>query len=156
MKVKYYCGLYKTADFDEPDKCCQEGTINVDEDAWKKGLVSYPCPSCGLIMIQGRNHFQPIGRNLKLVDFMEPKEKTEYSVDDEKEVPVISSKCMAKVIGFLLKENEGMMVELDDSFLRGKYVVHKGDGQIHINEFNQDQEKIEFLDGGKLWLKQKR
>ncbi|MCK9154487.1 MAG: hypothetical protein M0P12_00085 [Paludibacteraceae bacterium] len=59
MKVKYFCGCYTDSFplFGEPDECFSEGEIEVDEEEWKDGSVTFRCPSCGHLLCQFEGHF---------------------------------------------------------------------------------------------------
>lgn len=74
---------------------------------------------------------------------------------DDLEGAITSCRCFAKVLGKILKEKEGMVVELpyqekypDD--LHGKYIVFREGGLIKIDKCSIDEEHFE--DGQWLWL----
>lgn len=63
--------------------------------------------------------------------------------DDDIEGLQTSGRCMARALGFLLEEKEGIIIELpfqedypDDPY--GFYSIHKEDGQIRVTKIEKD------------------
>lgn len=42
----------------EPDECCWEGTVEIDEEDWCDGVGSMTCPQCGSLLTQDMDHFE--------------------------------------------------------------------------------------------------
>lgn len=63
MRVRWYCGCYvgpakwQNTETYEPDECCAEGEIEVDEEDWKDEDVVMECPECGAELAQFMDHF---------------------------------------------------------------------------------------------------
>jgi CheY-like chemotaxis protein len=78
-KVKWYCGHYvgapkwqnnnSPADY-EPDECCAEGEIELDEDGvddWNEGCFISQCDVCGAELTQDMGHFRLTGEGKKVL-----------------------------------------------------------------------------------------
>jgi len=79
LKVRWYCGCYvgapkwqnlnSSADY-EPDECCAEGEIELNEDEaddWNEGCFTFKCTACGAILEQNMGHFRLTGEGKKVL-----------------------------------------------------------------------------------------
>ena len=78
--------------------------------------------------------------------------------DDTIEDLQLSARCFAGALGALLQEDEGIVIHLqfqpnfpDDR--HGRFVVWKGEGQIHIFEIDKDDPMYELKHNQLLWMK---
>jgi len=61
--------------------------------------------------------------------------------EDTKETAVLSSRLFARTISLLLKDLEGIIIEMDET----KYAVYSFDNQIKVDEYDGDLNEAEFL-----------
>jgi hypothetical protein len=73
--------------------------------------------------------------------------------EDAPEDWLLSSMTFARALGFLLKENEGVVVKPigDMKMLTGskQLIVYSADGQIRINDHSEQED---FPDGQLVWM----
>lgn len=73
MKVKVGCGCYIgppkwqrgfSDSAYEPNECCWEAVIEVDEQEWHEGDFGMNCPACGAYLDQEWGHFQELPNSI--------------------------------------------------------------------------------------------
>ena len=74
--------------------------------------------------------------------------------EDEPEDWLGSSLVLSRALGLLLQENEGVIVDLKNDMKlllpkMEKVIVYSKDGQIHIDEYEGDED---ILEGQMIWM----